>query len=141
MRDHNARAAAAHAKKQEERTKRFDELETELIGLTDEILDSTFPQDDNSNPVWDKFNWNKAEELKRVLQQFQQNATQATATTSQPADQSTTRQQPRVQRQQTQPLAVAPDTAPAATPPASTSSTPAPPKSVWSFAKKVWSGN
>lgn len=140
-RDFNARAAAAQAKKENDRNERYEALETDVIGLTDDILAITFPEKDNGDADWDKFNWNRAEQLKQLLKQFHEGNAQPTAPTSQPADQSATRQ-PRGQRQTTPAPAATPDPTPVATPPASTPSPAAPPKKgVKGFAAKVWSGN
>jgi len=74
-RDLNARRDAARQQKEKERTERHEKLETDVTGLFEDILDSTFPQKDDDTPDWDKFNWTRAEALKQLLDDFQNNRT------------------------------------------------------------------
>lgn len=68
--DFNARAAAATALRDKQRTERHEQLETDIVGLFKDALDSTFPDKDDDTPDWDKFDWNRAEQLRSTLKQF-----------------------------------------------------------------------
>jgi hypothetical protein len=71
-RDWNAVASAARQQKEQERTERYRKLLQDVIGSTEEIMDSTFPLKDDDTPDWDKFDWTKAEAFKQLLAAFQQ---------------------------------------------------------------------
>jgi hypothetical protein len=66
-RDLNQLAAAARHQKEQERVERYEKLVTDITGLASDILDVYFPEDANGNADWDKFNWEKGEQLKQLL--------------------------------------------------------------------------